>query len=77
MAGVTVRELGPVLTITVAVHSKAGRSELVLTTWGIRSGRYGSLGRVTRPLGSPDVPTDLEDLAALVLTALYGLDYDL
>lgn len=67
------------LTIHVAVHPclSEGKSLLILTTYGIRAGRYGSLGRVSREVdGVPDV-SDLQAVADMTLTALYGLDYDL
>jgi hypothetical protein len=50
---------------------------VVLTTWGIRAGRYGSLGRVSFPAGQLREADSPEELAALVLTALYGMPYDL
>lgn len=67
----------PVLTVVVSEFGTEGDHCLVLTTWGIRQGKYGSLGRVQID-GYSGLPCEtLADLARLVLTALYGLDYDL
>jgi hypothetical protein len=69
-------ELTPV-TITISLTRDRRRSGITATTWGVIQGRYGSLGRVYIPAGRmPDV-TDKDSLARLILTALYGLDYDL
>lgn len=63
-------------TLTVIVSTQDDGS-LVLTTWGIRGGRYGSLGRVVVAGPQEEPPVDTQQLAVLVLTALYGMDYAL
>lgn len=50
---------------------------MVIETWGIRQGRYGSIGHVSVPAPLVTEVGSLEDLAGVILTALYGLDYDL
>jgi 8-oxo-dGTP pyrophosphatase MutT (NUDIX family) len=65
------------LTITLSTEVIGGNGRVVLTTWGIRAGRYGSLGRVSFPAGQLREADSPEELAALVLTALYGMPYDL
>lgn len=65
------------VSITVVCSQFAQGTRLRLTTWGIVAGRYASLGSV-----SIDHPTTYEadnvhEVARLVLTALYGFEYDL
>jgi hypothetical protein len=67
----------PQLTIVVSSNQDDEQPSVVLTTWGIRQGKYGSLGRVTIE-GYSGLPVEsTDDLARVVLTALYGLPYDL
>lgn len=65
------------VTITVTFTQRGYRGDIVATTWGVVQGRYGSLGRVTIPVERMPVVEDRDSLARLLLTALYGLDYDL
>lgn len=63
------------ITITSA-RDKLG-PYLTFTTWGIVDGSYGSRGHVRVPLDQYVEPTSVKELADLVLTALYGMDYRL
>jgi hypothetical protein len=63
--------------IVVSSHLDREGVYLKLTTWGFKSGVYGSLGVVRVRTGALDVTDDLQELARMVLTSLYGLDYDL
>lgn len=66
--------------LTIVVSSTVRRDgvrEVTLSTWGVRAGRYGSLGRVSFDAQYFGDPASVEDLASMVLTALYGLPYDL
>lgn len=65
------------VTITIAFQRARGSGKIVATTWGVVAGRYGSLGRVTIPVESMPEIVDRDSLARVLLTALYGLDYDL
>lgn len=67
----------PPVTITVTFSQRGYRGAIVATTWGTVAGRYGSLGRVKIPIERMPEVTDRDSLARLLLTALYGLDYDL
>lgn len=64
-------------TLTVRVTPVPGRRVLALTTWGVVAGSYGSMGRVEISLDEAQIPETKAELARLLLTALYGLDYDL
>lgn len=65
------------ITVTLGSAGRSGGQRVKLTTWGVRNGVYGSLGVVYVPVPQMDVPETQADLARLLLTALYGLDYDL
>jgi hypothetical protein len=68
----------PRLSIDVQYHRRpSGRAYLKLTTWGLRNGSFGSLGVFRVDCDERLTMDNVDDLAALVLTALYGLDYDL
>ena len=72
------RGASPSLTVTISSHRTAsGRRYLKATTWGTREGVYGSLGVVHIPADQLPAPEDKSELARVLLTALYGLDYDL
>lgn len=65
------------VTLTVVCSQSRDRSKLRLTTWGVVGGRYGSLGSVVVETDQLPVLETKDDMARLLLTALYGLDYDL
>lgn len=63
------------LTINVAAVKDGTR--VIATTWGFNGGKYGSLGRVELTTAQVAPPETLEEAARIILTALYGLPYDL
>lgn len=65
------------ISIVVSEHQDRQGTYLRLTTWGVHQGTYGSLGSVRVRAGFIPGPAELDRLARLVLTALYGIDYDL
>lgn len=68
----------PSITVHIQGHrTSSGRRYLKATTWGVRDGVYGSLGVVSIPSADLPDPSDKSELARVLLTALYGLDYDL
>lgn len=67
----------PELRVILAVHQDKNGVYARAVTWGMRDGVYGSLGSVRIPLDAMTVPEDQEQLARLLLTALYGGPYDL
>jgi hypothetical protein len=72
------REAKPSITVVIACHETARhRRYLKCTTWGVKDGVYGSLGVVHIAQEQLPDPSDKSELARVLLTALYGLDYDL
>lgn len=67
----------PLFSVAVSRHASPKGPYIKCTTYGIRNGVYGSIGVVLLPTVLTGAPTDLADLARLLLTALYGMDYDL
>lgn len=68
----------PEISVVLAVHRPPrGQGYIKATTWAVRNGVYGSIGVVKIPCVDLPDPEDADALAATLLTALYGLDYDL
>lgn len=65
------------ITIVLQYHGARKRPYVKCTTWGVRQGKYGSLGVVEFPVAEMPETSTQADLARLVLTALYGGSYDL
>lgn len=72
------RDAGNSITVVISSHrTSSGRRYLKAATYGVRDGVYGSIGVVQIPADQLPDPQDKSALARVLLTALYGLDYDL
>ena len=67
----------PSITIVLSQETRATKQRIKATTWGTRDGVYGSLGVVYFPVALMSTPQTKDDLARVVLTALFGMEYDL
>lgn len=65
------------LTLVLTYHGKHKVPYVKATTWGTSGGKYGSLGVVEFPVSQMPETSTQADLARLILTALYGGNYDL
>lgn len=65
------------VTITITLARSAEEQRIIATTWGTIGGKYGSLGRVSFPSDVTLDPVNRPEMARIILTALYGLPYDL
>lgn len=67
----------PRISVSLQLHGSPAKPYIQATTWAVRNGVYGSIGSVRIPTADFPAPEDEDALARILLTALYGLDYDL
>lgn len=68
------RRTRPTITLTVQPHP-SGDGRVHVTAWAIREGRYGSTAEITVNVDSDRVPSNAEDLCALLLPCLASVVY--